>query len=280
MNIQLANPIYTLKNQRGDVLIAALIVMIISAASSTMMLYNAFAMKEVSKKPRIRSQMLSVESKVRAALISPLSYTGCTSGEAVGSKSTCALNTALIESFERAIPGAQCPAALPNCGINISASPLQLLSGGSIARATVNIVYEGEDVKIKPISVVMDIPGDILQQRNIYRCPAARPVFLGLLPDGRVNCRALPPLAGPGEFANVIDLTEMKIEKTPLPTAFECPAGQIIGNFKWMDGGNKVPDPSDVCINRPNAFSVFKFTPQEDPSGKKGDVVYTPNPDY
>ena len=270
-------------NQRGDAIVLALIVTAMSLISSFVIMNYTRQVQASSKNPRVKSMMTSLEAKVRAELLRPSSYTGC---NAATGKATCQLIQSRITSFSRPIPGAKCAALTPNCGILVSVvnfSVTPAAGGPSLARAQVQIAYQGQELALRPIDIVMDIPADILQtvdNRGIYKCPESAPKFNGFLPDGRMDCVAFVDRAPPGSFAGSINPATLAVTQVSLPSSANCPANspsahaQFIDGVNWGSGGTAF---SVHCAYRLDPFLTFGFTPQVGVGG--GRLVVVPNTD-
>lgn len=273
-----------LKNNRGDALITALGLVVVSLIGSAMMLQFSQDVQVNSKKPRIKSMMTSLEAKARSEIMKPTSYTGCVTGDGVGGRTSCTLDQTKITSLSRAVPGTKCPTSdTPPCGINVSVTSanMSLATGDPsnpiVSRIIVKIKYEGTEVSMKDVDVVVDVPADILQANDTngyYQCPNNKPKFNGFKPDGTINCVALPARAAPGTFVNSISLTNLTITPEPLPSSANCAASEYVNSVNWGNGGTNF---SFTCASRLDPYSVFGFTPKVAPGGN---IVYTPNPDY
>lgn len=276
----------TINNQRGDILVIAMALAVMSLISCLVILNYTRQVETGSKRPRIKSMMTSLEAKVRAALLSPTSYMGCQTGESTNTaagRGTCSLNVSKITALTQILPDAPCKAGQQFCGIRVSStsiSPtgLDLItlpppSTETVSRATIKIHYEGEDFSLADIDVVMDIPADILQSTGIYSCPEPKPIFKGFDTQGRMICDPLPARFGPNQFVNSIDPNTMTTTPFSLPPPVNCGNSNVISNLQWGNGGTNL---STGCSPRVNPFTLFGFTPKPTTSG--GDVVYTVNP--
>jgi len=269
------NPVRLIQNQRGDALIVALMVSAISLLSSLMMMNYSRIVQASSRHPRVKSVMTSLEAKVRMELLTPSTYTCTTAG-----RDSCVITASRITSLSRALPGAKCPSTKPNCGVNVSIQSFatDVSSGITVSRASVLIAYEGLDIPIAPIQVIMDVPADILQatdDRGIVQCPRDAPKFNGFLANGQPDCTALPDKAEPGKFVNSIDPSVVKTTDFSLPDPVSCSGNKFISKVNWGLGGTTF---SHSCTERADPFSKFGFTPAPGTGG--GRLVYTRNPDY
>lgn len=266
-----------LGNERGDILVLSIMIAVVCGMASSIMAYQITQISANGKRARIKSMMAATEAKVRATLLSPVTYGGtCRSTDVVGNRqlATCDLPVGAISALSMGnIPGVvRCRPAAAVCGIQVTRVSWDFAT----SRAVVQIEYTGDDFNLQPILVDMVVPVDILQQQGIYECPPSKPQFLGLLANGQLNCVALPPRAPAGKFANRVDLEQMTVEVRDLPGLKSCPAGQIVKTVKWKDGGTGF---DYTCADRPNAFDEFGFLPR-DPSTGLGDVVIIPNRNY
>jgi hypothetical protein len=265
-----------LGNQRGDAFVVAMVIVGISVVSSLLMMTYSMQIISGSKSPRMKSMMTSMEAKVRAVLLTPATYTKC-GCPTVAKRSNFNLKVNEVTQLSRVIPGVQCPSSKPACGISVAMlkpfNPSLIVSGGQlVSRAEVRISYEGTDFPLKPIDVVVDVPADILQLSGIYQCPAAKPKFNGFLPDGSINCEALPSKLGPNQFMVSVDPAGLGTTPGTFPSAdLSCSPDQFFDSVKWTDGGNSI---YSHCAPRGNPFDVFGFAPKPFPSG---DVVFTPS---
>lgn len=257
----------------------AILVTAVSLISSLMMMNYSRQVQAGSKRPRVKSMMTSIESKVRQALLSPSSYSGCATGFGGGGRTTCTLNEGQITSLRAILPDAPCPNGPNTCGIAVireSFNPSLNTPNGIVTRAVFRIRYEGTDFPLKDILVTEDVPADILQTGGRYRCPDTAPKFNGFLANGQIDCTALPPRAGVNEFVNTIDMNNLNTTKFPLPSLAQCPGNdinQFVNYVNWGNGGTLF---SITCTSRLDPFSTLGFTPS---TVAPGDLVYTPNTD-
>jgi len=264
---------YLLKNQRGDVLMIALMLVAISLISSLTLLRYAQTMQAGSRNPRVKSMMMALEAKVRSELLKPVNY-NCPAG-----RDSCNLSDTIaqITALSRSIPGAHCPQGTPTCGLDVSVlsfNKAEDIGGGVIAtRARVRIRYTGDDLALEDTNVVMDVPADILQPTGVYQCPSTKPKFNGFKADGTIDCIPLPPRAQSNQFVETITLDNVATNTFTLPGPTDCSSDQILSQVKWKDGGKTF---SFTCSPRTDPFTVFGFTPQQAPGG---DVTYVPNTD-
>ncbi len=272
-----------LRNQRGDILIVALSMIVLSLLSSLVIINYTRQVETNSRVPRIKSMMTSLEGKVRSALLSPTSYTGCSSDDVRGGRSTCSLDVAKIQAMSLNFSDTYCPSNRSTCGIGVTVLGGALVAttnvaGETVSRVSAKIKYELSDLNLADIDIVMDVPADILQQTGIYACPAARPKFDGFTADGKPICNALPTrIAEPGRFVSSIDTNNISFSTssntTLLPSSAACASnGQFINTIQWGDGGTNF---SFTCANRLDPFTTFGFTPNLPPDG---DLVYVTNP--
>lgn len=272
-------PFRMIKNERGDALIFAMMMVAICLISSLLMMSYSINIESGSKRPRIKSMMSSVEAKVRAALLTPGNYQGCVSSDVAASRGgACTLKTAAITGLSVKIPDIKCASGVPSCGISVTIETpftMQTLASGQVVtRGQARINYEGVDFPMRYIEVDMDIPADILQSTGMNRCPTSKPKFNGFLPDGRMNCIALDPKLLANEFVFSVDPNGLGTTKGVLPsTDFSCQPDQYFDRVRWVDGGNSI---DAHCASRTDPFAAFGFNPKLKTSG--GDVIYTPVP--
>jgi len=260
-----------LKNQRGDILMVAMVLCAISIISSLTILSYSRQMHSSSKRPRMKSMMTALEAKVRSELLKPTTYANCTG--ATG-RTSCDFLDTKITSLSRIMGDVPCPATKPACGIEVSVQSFdKALGPDSLTRAVVRVRYEGTDMALDDIDIVMDIPADILQSTGIYQCPPGMPKFDGISADGRVLCSALPNRVAGNFFINQIDMNTLAIDAKPLPAVVDCGVSQYLNHVEWAGGGVAI---NHTCTPRGDPFAVFGFTPQEGPAPR---LVYTPNPD-
>lgn len=260
-----------IRNQRGDALIIAMVIIVISLISSMAIINYARQAQSNSRNPRVKSIMTAVEAKVRNTLLRPSSYNGC-----VGGRGTCTLDHSKLTALSRPVPGAQCPPQTPNCGVSVSVTSFVVTAnpstGQTVSRATVVIHYEGLEASLKDIAVIMDVPADILQSTGadgIFQCPVNAPQFIGFNSDGTLNCHGFAlERAQPGQFLSSVDLTTLSLTHANLPTNKSCPATQYISHVDWTLGGTAV---NITCSPRVEPYGTFGYTPAP---------TYTPNPDY
>jgi len=256
-----------LNNQRGDILIIALMLVGISLISSLTLLRYSQVMQASSRNPRVKSMMMALEAKVRSELLKPVNY-NCPTG-----RDSCDLSTTIaqITALSRPIPGAVCePGAPPPCGLAVT---VESFVKSPLTRATVKVRYTGTDLAIQDTDIVMDIPADILQPTGVYQCPSTSPKFNGFKPDGTMDCVALPPRATANQFVEKITLDNVVTEPINLPDPTNCSTDQFLSQVKWLNGGK---DFVFTCTPRTDPFTVFGFNPQPAPGG---DLTYVPNID-
>lgn len=266
-----------LNNQRGDAFVVAMVTVGVSLVSSLLMMNYSLQIESGSKRPKIKSMMSSIEGKVRSVLLSPTSYANCSSSETVSVRDSCQLKTNLVTDLTLVIPEAKCPAKKPSCGILVQLkAPFQnnlVISGQTYTRAQVNIAYEGTDLALKSLDVVVDVPADILQSSGVYKCPPAKPKFKGFNPNGSMNCEALSAQLGVNKYVIGVDPNGLATTAGSLPTSdLSCSSGQFFQSVQWVNGGSSI---STTCANRRDPFALFGFTPK---NGTGGDVTYTPVP--
>lgn len=257
-----------IRNERGDALALAMLMLTISIIASLVMIEITRQVEVNSKRPRAKSMMAATEAKVREALLSPISYSGC----GAAGRAACNPISSTFTSLSRPIKGTSCPATKPSCGIDVSIqswTPSLVLPGPpavTVSRAIVRIRYEGTEFSLKDINVQMDIPTDVLQQANIFMCPnTLAPKFIGFNADGTLNCAPLPPDAGIGQYIKDVNLANLTTTPVSLPTivpASQCAAsGKVVGHVDWGDGGNAF---NFTCVNRSEPYTEFGFVPGAD----------------
>ncbi|MGZ5278805.1 MAG: type IV pilus modification PilV family protein [Pseudobdellovibrionaceae bacterium] len=261
-----------LKSQRGDILVIAMVLFAISVISSLTMLNYSRQMQTGSKRPRIKSMMTALEAKVRSELLKPTTYTNCTG--ATG-RTSCNFDPLKITSLSRVMGDVPCPLEKPLCGIEVAVQSFDkalVIGADTFTRAVVRVRYEGTDMAMDDIDIVMDVPADILQSTGIYQCPASAPKFDGLGADGRINCSALPPRVAGNLFVNEINVNNLTIDADPLPSPVDCGTTHYVNHVGWGAGGQVL---NHTCTPRADPFTVFGFTPTVGPSPR---IVYTLNP--
>lgn len=251
-----------IRNQRGDVMVIALSLTVISMLSSMFMMNYIRQVEAQSKIPRIKSMMTATEAKVRELLLAPTSYIGCLSGDSGPTgRASCRLDNAKVDGLSRMLPYAPCPTNAP-CGIRVSVVSfdpmLTLPSGALVSRAIARVRYEGTDMSLHDIDITMDIPADILQDSGIFQCPDTAPKFLGFKSNGQINCVGITGTAGMGQFVDSIDMTSLVTTAFNLPALVSCPTDQYVNYVNWGLGGTAF---SSTCTPRPDPFVVFGFTP-------------------
>lgn len=218
---------YSLKNQRGSTLLAAMGVTIVIAIAAATIASQTVSTHEFSALPRIRSNMAQAEMQIRHIALSPQSYLNCDSN--VGPTS-CNLNLTLINSISAA-------------GIeirNATYTPASLL-----LHAEIHSTYA--KMPINPRILDLAIPAEVLQSPT-FQCPDARPFFVGFDSTGTMICRAVSSRrCAVGQYVASIDRMTLEPVCVDAGGSISCPITQKVGSFNWSGGTTM----TSTCVPRP-----------------------------
>ncbi len=244
-------------NQKGAAFLYAIMVSgMMIVVAGVVMLFSLNVSRQ-SMVPRIKSQMSAVESKVRATLMSPLSFSSCVSDftdTANKGRVRCQLNTGVVTGL-----------SLPSSNIDVPASSITMdnnftdpRTGLKITRVSVKVVYTKNDFPIKSLDVDVDIPPDILQVAK-YTCPDSAPIFTGYAADGSPKCNGFDARCAPGKYLKKVDKDTLAYTCIDLPSSVQCAdQTQMISNINW-NGGSTI---SHSCAPRANPFTIYGFDPE------------------
>lgn len=259
---------WVFKDKRGDTMVTGLILtaVVASAAVTAERYYASFTRQ--SKITQIRSMMQTIEAAVRQSAFQPYVYRcGSESGaEATAGIASCKLITlhpdpavvadpslipsSLAKLMFTEMPTALCKAGRGKCGIRAfideidsTTTPnddLHFTVDGSIGKFKAKIVYTGDDYKLAPIYVNLDIPSDLLQSSrfNCAQQDIKKPVFVGFRPDGGADCRGLQNDPCPqGTYAVGVDFKALKINCQAMGDMRAACSGQkFVNQVNWNEG--------------------------------------------
>lgn len=237
------------RSQRGNTLILAIISTALVVSVGLIAAQLSTTTDSQLNKARVKSLMAYVEGRVRLAALQPAAYTGCNSSTGT---SQCRQNSShplwtSISSFR--INNAKCPAGINSCGIQ-----LRGINFNSNNRTlTASIEYDGTDFSIRPITVSIAVPTEILQSET-FTCPDPTPILQGFLADGRPNCQPLPscnPAAG--QYISSINPSNLAPRCSSVCGVQSCGTGKFISQYKW-NGGSSC---STSCADTLDPYTVW-----------------------
>lgn len=298
--------IRSVKSESGSILIVALVTiafMSLLTVSLPNLLKNQL---QQNKMTRLRQQFKTVETLLRSRLNQSSAFVDCTNlvEGGAGGETQCKIRADILESFGRiATPGTECIRNANNnsnsCGIELklydaSSSTVSPTDPTQFTIGAINIppgdfsvepyirnqkisldfvlTYTGSDVQMKNTLVNIEIPFDILQDRE-FDCAVATagttnsPVFKGFSLTGKIKCTK-PASCPPGQFAAGINATSLEIICNPLNMTPSCADTQMITRLDWSNG-NFTSD----CNDRLDPFVVFPFTPTSTPCNPPNSMI-------
>jgi hypothetical protein len=241
-----------LSNERGSILLNAIVTTIVIAIISGALLQQSLTTLKTLRLPRVKSVMSSVEGALRHTLLQPTSYQGCNS--VAGIIASCTLPIGVITRLDVTVPGCD-PAP---CGVQVIPNPVPTAAGFDPAAKKWNgtIVYNGTEVAVKPRTLSIDIPEEVLVSATV-NCPDSAPIFGGFDGDGKTICRAINTTCPAGQFLAGFNSATLAPDCQPIPSNnLSCPGGnnQYITGMTW--GGAAF---SINCTNRPAPSTQWPF---------------------
>ena len=231
------------RNARGGAMLTAMVVTgaVMLAASAA---YQKFGdTRDAFRDSRVKNLVAAVETQVRRRALQPEAYSGCS---AASGSENCRLNEGFFADIrQQNIPGATCLPGVRQCGVVISQMAFQPAS--RLLRA--EILYAGTEVRVKPVSVEVNVPLEILQA-DIFHCGTidkSKPVFAGFDSQGKPICQGFNE-CGPGQFVHEVNVSGRSLACKPLPGRVTCGAQQMISTFDWQGNAlhtacSGLPDP-------------------------------------
>ncbi len=255
MGHKFSMPRPSLSSNRGNTMVVALLLVVIVGIASFAIPQMETTQQKHLRTLRIRALMTNVEVRLREFALSPNTYQSCDSSAGVTS---CRIHQSKLTSISTLrVFGAECPPSLPNCGIRFVPGPdfprLKLSASGAQFEGT--LIYEGDDLKLAPIPINVQVPLDLVQSKAVScaQIDASRPIFHGFDSQGRAKCRALPAPCGPGQYLYAVNPRTLASQCRNLsPALLECPAGQMIGRVSYLNG-----EFSTQCIERLDPFQTI-----------------------
>lgn len=229
-------------NQKGSILLNAVVMTLVIGAMSAVMLQQANTTEKSLRLPRVRAAMMALEGAVRYRLLQPSTYTGC---DSFGGTTTCNINPAALADLSEMIPG--CVHSQDQtlaCGVSLDRSPPAPLFDNANRLFRGRIVYQGSEVSAKENELTIVIPVETLQASE-FTCPPSNPFFRGFNADGSPNCGA-PGACPPGQFVRGINATTFEPACQEIDSApITCPNGYLT-ILSMSNGGTFNPS---TCAN-------------------------------
>ncbi|RZA07478.1 MAG: hypothetical protein EOP11_07585 [Proteobacteria bacterium] len=226
-------------NQRGSALMASLIASVLVVSAGGVAYKNFNVNHDSVRVARIKSLMNLVEAQVRRRALQPESYVDCGTVTGAG---TCSIRPGLFDDLnDKNVSGAQCAGGQGvRCGVRVE---LPNLDRG-LKRFSARVSYYGNEAKLRPIDVVIQVPTEVLQA-EIFTCPNEAPFFLGFTPAGAPDCQPFrdnPTFQGgaciSGHFVKRINVSERTVECAPLPPMVQCgdQNSEKFAKLGWVNG--------------------------------------------
>jgi len=182
---------------------------------------------------RIRSSMIAAENSIRQQFFESSQYKNSCLNSLNRSYQNCFEGNALLSAdgtlkHYRSLIGAQCPIALPGCGLSVKVtedSVNQLVN--------FEIQYLGTENIVSPRTFALDFS----KLTSIQSCSPSTPWFEGLDKEGNAICKNFPTCPA-GFFwvgQNANDLSPICASIDAAPVA--CPEGQKIKKISWIVSG-------------------------------------------
>lgn len=240
-----------LRNEKGSLLVNAIAVTIIIAIISGVILQQSLTSIKTLRLPRIKAAMTSLEGGIRYLVLEASNYTGCDADAATGF-STCVFNGDLSKLIE-IIPGCDDGSGNP-CGVIVTAG-----TGYNAATRTYNAIisYQGNELSVKPKTVDIVVPVEILTQANVTCPPAGSPddiLFKGFTATGQKICAPIPNNTGcpAGEYMSGFDPATMTVSCQSITAAsLGCAANEMLQTVSFTGSGF-----TRVCVPRPAPTTV------------------------
>jgi hypothetical protein len=238
-----------LSNDHGSILLNAIVTTIVIAIISGALLQQSLTTLKTLRLPRVKSVMSSVEGALRHTLLQPTSYQGCSS--VAGIVASCTLPVAVINRLDVIVPG-----CTPGpCGVQVVPA-----AGSGFDPATKKwtgtIVYNGTEVAVKPRTLSIDVPEEILVSATVV-CPDSDPIFAGFDGDGKRVCRPINATCPAGQFLAGFNSMTLLPDCQPLPASnLVCPGGnnQYITGMAWSGAAFSIS-----CSARPVPSTQWPF---------------------
>jgi hypothetical protein len=281
-----------MQNSQGSILLNTLIVAGIVASISAVIMSQTQKTSQVSRNPRIKSAMTSMETQILSLAMQPGIYQSCSQ-----QATNCQLSSTATQAFEglsRNFTGAHCPQNSQglrdsknsqNCGVHVQAASsaaclnpknpgynVACASGQFYNAATqtfcAEIIYQGSDVAMQSVCASTTVPQSVLQG-DATTCaspadllgPYPHVIFEGYDAAGNPVCGAIPSCSGgnvslAGNYISSINPQTIQTTCSALnSTTMSCPVGSIISKFNW--------------VNTASAFGPSATLPSADCSPRK-----------
>lgn len=255
-----------LKSEAGNILVVSLVLLFIAAASSSVIYTQSAVTAKASQTPRLRATVAAIEAKIRSAALSPASYVNCDSldpaaecmflGDLPSSDPRAAiLNKMQIANRDKVAPSD------PDFIYEIRPKNLRYYDAATQSFKA-EVVYNGKQANLKPTSIELNVPIEILQSIE-FDCPAATPLFQGFNAAGKAICVAIPNTVCPdGQYieqltpGSIVPVCK-NIPNVNYAGGAACTVNEFINDFSWSLG-NQI---NASCGTRPNPFTALNFTP-------------------
>lgn len=181
------------KSLSGFSLLTALFILVFVFLASTAIQYFLSSTANGQKVTQRRFDMSIIEGMIRLEMSKPAAYSACTQ-DSITHMWSCTVNPAVMQRFQRVIPGLSCSSA--PCGFK---STLSIIPSVTEPKAVVSLSYNGNDVRVKALDVEVLIPKEALTSRSGI-CGTDKNgdmlidgyLYKGVLADGSDDCRNLP----------------------------------------------------------------------------------------
>ena len=257
-------------NSHGSVLVMVMGVLSVTGIISFLAIQYVMSTNKAVKYARVKNSMLEVETKLKILLYESSSYTLFEEKTATATSPVLTFkNTLLSNIIIKPFPGAQCPAGITDCGIEIIQKGGAPFWNSASLTFTGQIVYTGIEVALAPIDVIITVPAESVNAQKIS-CPPATPFLTGFKPNGEAICAALPsiPCQTAGEYLSYVN-NSLITTCSPLAQDIDCGLDNFLTNvvFQGAFGSGSGPAPSPAP-GGPWSYSCGnpRIDPYSDPS--------------
>jgi hypothetical protein len=248
-----------LYNQRGSILLIALIIAGGLAIGATVSLGYITQIKNQGRVVRIRHMMTEFEFK----LIDHLSSSSAFTTSALSSVRV--LDQSKLEQLAVSLSGKGSLCGNGRCAIRVVQNGNLPFWDDTRSLFSGLIQYTGDDVSINPTPVTYSVPREVLQNTN-YQCPDLLPFISGFKKNGELICVGLPNPNScderPGDFVYSIG-ADLRVTCGSFAQIIECPAEQHIPKPGpvWNAGSRYNGWVSNGCVDRQDPYGNPAFRP-------------------
>jgi len=219
-----------LRSTNGNAILSSIMMAGIVAGAATVAYKNFNNTYSSTRVARIKAKQAIVEAQVRRRALQPDAYVECNSSNLA----TCRVNTDYFSDLGgQQVVGSRCNGKTSVCGV--VATNIKINPGTRVFSA--DVAYEGSEVKLKPLTVQLEVPIEVLQAPR-FHCgekDKTKPIFTGFDSAGAPICEGFNACRT-GEFVKGIDVSKRKLICQPLPTNVSCPAENMLTALKWNGG--------------------------------------------